>query len=133
MDNSETHSVCNKHNIGGQSACCECSGKTDCSTAPHQNEWEQQENEYFWQLLHNWRTAKTPEIQAELVTDIESLLAQTEADTRRAVIEEMASIVSVMGKSGDGFSQWAPDRNAEGYDEAIEDVMTAIAKLNHEN
>jgi len=26
-----THSVCNKHNIGGQSVCCECSGKTDCS------------------------------------------------------------------------------------------------------
>ena len=26
-----THSVCNKHNIGGKSVCCECSGKTDCS------------------------------------------------------------------------------------------------------
>ena len=26
-----THAVCNKHNIGGKSVCCECSGKTDCS------------------------------------------------------------------------------------------------------
>ena len=26
-----THSVCNKHNIGGKSVCCECAGKTDCS------------------------------------------------------------------------------------------------------
>jgi len=25
-----THSVCNKHNIGGKSVCCECSGKDDC-------------------------------------------------------------------------------------------------------
>jgi len=25
-----THSVCNKHNIGGESVCCECSGKDDC-------------------------------------------------------------------------------------------------------
>jgi len=26
-----THAVCNKHNIGGKSVCCECSEKTDCS------------------------------------------------------------------------------------------------------
>jgi hypothetical protein len=26
-----THAVCNKHNIGGHSVCCECTGKTDCS------------------------------------------------------------------------------------------------------
>jgi len=25
-----THSVCNKHNIGGKSVCCECSGKAGC-------------------------------------------------------------------------------------------------------
>lgn len=31
-----THSVCNKHNIGGKSVCCECTGKTDCSdNNPH--------------------------------------------------------------------------------------------------
>ena len=29
-----THSVCNKHNIGGKSLCCECSGKTDCDDTP---------------------------------------------------------------------------------------------------
>lgn len=32
-----THAVCNKHNIGGQSVCCECSGKTDCSDMPNLN------------------------------------------------------------------------------------------------
>ena len=30
-----THSVCNKHNIGGKSVCCECSGKTGCSDVPN--------------------------------------------------------------------------------------------------
>lgn len=30
-----THSVCNKHNIGGKSVCCECSGKKDCSDTPN--------------------------------------------------------------------------------------------------
>jgi len=25
-----THSVCNKHNTGGKSVCCDCSGKDDC-------------------------------------------------------------------------------------------------------
>jgi len=29
-----THSVCNKHNIGGKSICCECSGKADCGDEP---------------------------------------------------------------------------------------------------
>ena len=29
-----THSVCNKHNIDGNSVCCECSGKDDCGDEP---------------------------------------------------------------------------------------------------
>lgn len=29
-----THAVCNKHNIGGKSVCCECTGKTDCADTP---------------------------------------------------------------------------------------------------
>jgi len=29
-----THNVCNKHNIGGKSVCCECSGKDDCGDEP---------------------------------------------------------------------------------------------------
>lgn len=31
-----THSVCNKHNIGDKSVCCECSGKLDCSNSTPQ-------------------------------------------------------------------------------------------------
>jgi len=29
-----THSVCNKHNIGGKSVCCECSGEVGCGDEP---------------------------------------------------------------------------------------------------
>ena len=29
-----THSVCNKHSIGGKSVCCECSGKAGCGDDP---------------------------------------------------------------------------------------------------
>jgi len=29
-----THSVCNKHNIGDKSVCCECSGKDNCGDEP---------------------------------------------------------------------------------------------------
>ena len=38
-----THSVCNKHNIGYKSACCECSGRGDCremTMKPKQDDWE---------------------------------------------------------------------------------------------
>ena len=44
--NSETHAVCNKHNIGGKSVCCECSGKTDCL-----NEMPPKTNEEKWEVI----------------------------------------------------------------------------------
>jgi len=29
-----THSICNKHNIGGKSICCKCSGEVGCGDEP---------------------------------------------------------------------------------------------------
>lgn len=46
-----THSVCNKHNMGDKSVCCECTGKTDCSNSPlnkqHMNDWHEKFNKRF--------------------------------------------------------------------------------------
>lgn len=46
MTHTETHAVCNKHNIGGNSVCCECSGKTDCNDMSD-DKWERQYDERF--------------------------------------------------------------------------------------
>jgi len=40
-----THSVCNKHNIGGKSICCKCSGEDDCGDEPMKS--KQNASEHF--------------------------------------------------------------------------------------
>jgi len=42
-----THSVCNKHNIGGKSICCKCSGEVGCGES--RNLWEDQK---AWNEAH---------------------------------------------------------------------------------
>ena len=46
-----THSTCNKHNIGGKSVCCECSGKTDCSDVPMTPQWIEEFEKNFENLF----------------------------------------------------------------------------------
>ena len=47
-----THAVCNKHNIGGKSVCCECTGKTDCEATPPPTSMEERFDERFPDITH---------------------------------------------------------------------------------
>jgi len=46
-----THSVCSKHNIGGKSVCCECSGEVGCGDDPMKS--KQNASEHFTGCARN--------------------------------------------------------------------------------
>ena len=48
-----THSVCNKHNIDGNSVCCECSGKDDCGDEPMT--YKEKRLEEFDEIESEWK------------------------------------------------------------------------------
>ena len=85
-----THWVCNKHNIGGKSVCCECSGKDDCgetnTIATIMNELKQRRDWNNPEEVEIWFEKKLREVEAEAVAE-EKQLSYNEGveDARLAV------------------------------------------------
>jgi len=94
-----THSICNKHNIGGKSICCKCSGKVGCGDEPmiHTDKILEEFDEKFppVECSAHERTSSAlcicedlPDINAENVA-IKSFLADS---IHQAVAEERARV-----------------------------------------
>ena len=68
-----THWVCNKHNIGGKSVCCECSKKDDCgetnTIASIMNELKKRRNWNNPEEVEIWFERKLREVKAEAVAE----------------------------------------------------------------
>ena len=85
-----THSVCNKHNIGGKSVCCECSKKDDCgetnTIATIMNELKKRRNWNNPQEVEIWFEKKLREVEAKATAE-EKQLSYNEGveDARLAV------------------------------------------------
>lgn len=90
-----THAICNKHNIGGKSVCCECSGRTDCSDTAASSEggWEERID-----LL--WSRAHIPEYADDAKTVIEALIHRTIAADRKEREGELRKAIMDMEARG---------------------------------
>lgn len=96
MKNSETHSVCNKHNIGDKSVCCECTGKTDCSDSPKTTDSEDWEKgletvtekyiEWFYSSKHTSEEKKF--VVSANLREYESKVKDFIRETRTAAYEK---------------------------------------------
>jgi len=107
-----THSVCNKHNIGGKSICCKCSGKVGCGDEPmiHTDKILEEFDEKFppVECSAHERTSSAlcicedlPDINAENVA-IKSFLADS---IHQAVAEERARVRGLIGEDEMAISQ----------------------------
>ena len=110
-----THWVCNKHNIGGKSVCCECSKKDDCgetnTIATIMNELKQRRDWNNPEEVEIWFEKKLREVKAEAV-----------AEERARVRWEMERMKNIphLCESGEG-------RECE-YVKAIDDLILKIDK-----
>lgn len=113
MKGSETHAVCNKHNIGGKSVCCACTDKTDCPNEVTRNqagtEWEGQ----IQDVLKSTADFPIVKNQARKIIDvIKIILASHEARMVEKLEAEKYPMLGIdqngteLYKSGTGEMQW---------------------------
>jgi len=133
-----THAVCNKHNIGDKSVCCECSGKDDCSDIPSETNsrivsetWEERLMDKFCVMFER--------AQDETVVErLESFISSLLVTERRRVLESVREIIEGMKKDewddilcGECKKPYGEKRNAENtiFNQALTDLLKELETI----
>lgn len=95
-----THAVCicTKHNIGGESICCECSRKTDCeNVAPHEN-WEEEFDKKFTTNRNAHIGAPENEVRLHIISkkceaDVKSFIRSLLSSQKQELREKIEKLI----------------------------------------